>query len=314
MPSGWAVMGDPQVLRGYCLLLPDPVAPHLNALDDVGRAAFLRDMTLLGDAVMKVTNCVRINYEMLGNLEPALHAHVVPRFVDEPPEFRSKPVFAYDWSKAPKFDETRDGALGLQIAKALPDAKGQAEAKAADGSFATAEVIKVFRSQKDLAERAIVQLSDDQLHLALDSNTNSIAVIMKHMAGNMISRWTDFLTTDGEKSDRNRDEEFIDRFDPPAQIMAHWERGWRTLFATLESLTPGDLDRTVTIRGEPHSVMLAISRQLSHYGYHVGQIVQIARILAGDRWTTLTIPRGQSQQYNQRVWVQEGSRAPRSSG
>ena len=162
--------------------------------------------------------------------------------------------------------------------------------------------MRVFRSQKDLAERAIVQVNEEHLHKALDINTNSIAVIMKHMAGNMISRWTDFLTTDGEKADRNRDEEFIDRQASRAEVMAHWSRGWEVLFTTMESLTDTDLHRTVQVRGEAHSVILAINRQLSHYGYHVGQIVQIARIFAGDNWSTLTIPRGESEQYNQREW------------
>jgi len=164
------------------------------------------------------------------------------------------------------------------------------------------EAIKVFRSQKDLADRALAQVSDANLHVSLDANTNSIAVIMKHMAGNMISRWTDCLTTDGEKPDRNRDDEFVDRFTSRADVMAYWERGWAVLFSTLNSLTPDDLTKTITVRGEPHSVILAIHRQLSHYGYHVGQIVQIARIHAKDKWTTLTIARGQSQQFNREKW------------
>lgn len=120
MDSGWAVMGDAQFLRGYSLLLPDPVVPHLNALEGAARTRFLDDMAALGDAVLKVTGAVRINYEMLGNLEPALHAHVFPRFADEPAELRTKPVWFYDWDKAPKFDpvEYREildairGALG----------------------------------------------------------------------------------------------------------------------------------------------------------------------------------------------------------
>ncbi|HVP72281.1 MAG TPA: DUF1572 family protein [Phycisphaerales bacterium] len=164
------------------------------------------------------------------------------------------------------------------------------------------EVLAVFRSQKDLADRAIAQVSDANLHVALDANTNSIAVIMKHMAGNMLSRWTDFLTSDGEKPGRNRDEEFIDRFTSRTEVLAHWEQGWAALLNTLVSLAPNDLVETITIRGEPHSVIRALDRQLSHYGYHVGQIVLIARILAGENWTTLTIPRGGSHQYNQRVW------------
>jgi hypothetical protein len=238
---------------------------------------------------------------MLGNLEPALHVHIVPRSADEPEEFRTKPVFFYDWSKAAKFDAGRDGALMLAIAVEL-DAKAQASIGANENVGPVAAAIKVFRSQKDLAERAIAQISDDHLHKSLDNHTNSIAVIMKHMAGNMISRWTDLLTSDGEKPDRHRDEEFIDRMNSRADVMAHWTRGWDVLFATMDSLTDADLDRTVHVRGEAHSVILAINRQLSHYGYHVGQIVQIARVFAGDTWTVLTIPRGQSEQYNQREW------------
>jgi hypothetical protein len=164
------------------------------------------------------------------------------------------------------------------------------------------EALAVFRSQKDLADRAIAQVSDENLHIALDPNTNSIAVIMKHVAGNMISRWTDFLTSDGEKPGRDRDEEFIDRFASRKEVLDFWERGWATLFSTMESLKHEDLERTVTIRGEPHSVIRAIYRQLSHYGYHVGQIVQVARIHAGERWTTLTIPRGGSAEHNRRAW------------
>ncbi len=164
------------------------------------------------------------------------------------------------------------------------------------------EAIAVFRSQKDTAERAIAQIGDASVHESLHPETNSIAVIMKHMAGNMVSRWTDFLTSDGEKPDRHRDEEFIDREESRAQMMARWERGWGVLFDTLGTLTDADLDRTVTIRGEPHTVLRAIDRQLSHYGYHVGQIVMIARIHAGDRWTTLTVPRGGSVEHNRTTW------------
>jgi len=119
MKSGWAVLGDPQVLRGYCLLLPDPVVPQLNSLDSAARESFLRDMTLLGDAVLKVTGAVRINYEMLGNLEPALHAHVVPRFADEPEQLRTKPVWSYDWNAAAKFDVKTHAPLLQEIQAAL---------------------------------------------------------------------------------------------------------------------------------------------------------------------------------------------------
>jgi hypothetical protein len=166
------------------------------------------------------------------------------------------------------------------------------------------EFIAVFHSQKDLAERAFVQVSDEKLRIPLDPNTNSIAIIMKHLAGNMLSRWSDFLTSDGEKPQRNRDDEFVDRYTSRQQILDHWERGWAMLFGTLGSLTSDDLGRIVTIRGEPHTALRAIARQISHYGYHVGQIVMIARIHAGDRWNTLTIPRGmgESERYNRATW------------
>ncbi len=119
MPSGWAVLGDPQVLAGYCLLYPDPVVAHLNALDGAARDAFLRDMARLGDAVLSATGALRINYEILGNQEPALHAHVVPRFANEPELQRSKPFFTYDWDAAPRFDPTRHATLAAQIRAAL---------------------------------------------------------------------------------------------------------------------------------------------------------------------------------------------------
>jgi hypothetical protein len=159
-----------------------------------------------------------------------------------------------------------------------------------------------FRANKGWADKAIAQLPDEKLHIALDPNTNSIAVIMKHVAGNLLSRWTDFLTTDGEKPSRNRDNEFVDTFNSRAELLDYWNAGWQCLFDTLESLTPSDLNRTVLIRGEPHSVPLAIQRSLAHCGYHVGQIILIARILAGENWSTITIPRGASADFNQRVW------------
>jgi uncharacterized damage-inducible protein DinB len=167
-------------------------------------------------------------------------------------------------------------------------------------------IVNAFEANKRLADRAIEQVPDDKLHVALDANTNSIAVIMKHVAGNLTSRWTDFLTTDGEKPWRNRDDEFVDTFSGRAEILDCWERGWSCLLGTLKSLRPEDLERTVTIRGEPHSVPLALARSLGHTCYHVGQIVQIARIHAGERWITLTIPRGGSDQFNRANWGQTG--------
>ena len=145
-------------------------------------------------------------------------------------------------------------------------------------------------------------MPDEKLRLPLDANTNSIAVIMKHVAGNLLSRWTDFLTTDGEKPWRDRDGEFVDTFTSRQELVAYWESGWKCLFDTLEGLTESDLAKTVTIRGEAHSVPLALQRSLAHCGYHVGQIILIARILAGEKWDTITIPRGGSSGYNQKVW------------
>ena len=173
------------------------------------------------------------------------------------------------------------------------------------GEFLSA-IIDAFEANKRLADRAMEQVPDEKLHVALDANTNSIAVIMKHVAGNLISRWTDFLTTDGEKPWRNRDDEFIDTFAGRADLVQHWERGWDRLRTALRGLTPEDLERIVKIRGEPHSVPLALARSLGHTCYHIGQIVQVARIHAGENWNTLTIPRGGSEQFNQAHWGQAG--------
>src|SRR5258708_2449999 len=163
-----------------------------------------------------------------------------------------------------------------------------------------------FEANKRLADRAVAQVADDKLHVALDANTNSIAVIMKHVAGNLLSRWTDFLTTDGEKPERNRDQEFVDAFSSRTELVEFWERGWGCLLATLGNLKPEDLGKTVSIRGEPHSVPLALERSLGHTCYHIGQIVQLARIHAGEHWQTLTIPRGESEQFNRAHWGQTG--------
>lgn len=162
--------------------------------------------------------------------------------------------------------------------------------------------LAAFRSHKIWADKAIAQVTDDRLRVALDANTNSIAVVMKHVAGNLLSRWTDFLTTDGEKPWRNRDDEFVDTFATRAELIAHWESGWNCMLNALSSLSPADAARTVTIRGEVHTVPLAIERSLAHTAYHIGQIVLIARILAGEQWTTITIPRGGSADFNSQVW------------
>jgi uncharacterized damage-inducible protein DinB len=166
--------------------------------------------------------------------------------------------------------------------------------------------INAFEANKKLADRAVEQVPEDKLHAALDENTNSIAVIMKHVAGNLTSRWTDFLTADGEKPWRNRDDEFVDTFASRAELLEAWERGWSCLFQALRGLKAEDLGKTVTIRGEPHSVPLALERSLGHTCYHVGQIVQVARIHAGEKWNTLTIPRGGSEPFNKAHWGQAG--------
>jgi hypothetical protein len=165
----------------------------------------------------------------------------------------------------------------------------------------------IFHQYRKLAERAIDQLSDEQLYCTLDPEMNSIAVIMKHMAGNMLSRWTDFLTTDGEKPTRNRDSEFEEPPQIRSELMAMWERGWDALFAALDPLTEADMARTVTIRGEAHSVMQAINRQLSHYPYHCGQIVLMAKHFRSSDWKCLSVPRKQSTEFNRLVRAGEAS-------
>ncbi len=149
-----------------------------------------------------------------------------------------------------------------------------------------------FRKLKKLAEDALAQVTDDELVVALDAESNSLAVIMKHMAGNLRSRFTDFLTTDGEKPDRNRDGEFeIDRNPGRAAVLADWESGWSRLFETLDALTPDDLLQNVQIRGERHSVIQALDRQMTHHAYHVGQIVFLAKHLRSTDWKNLSMPR-----------------------
>jgi len=163
------------------------------------------------------------------------------------------------------------------------------------------DALSLFRYYKRLAERAMEQVTDEQLFAAIDKEANSIAVIVKHMSGNMLSRWTDFLTTDGEKPTRDRDGEFVE---PPAtrkELMALWEDGWSRMFAAIEPLTQADLGRTVTIRGEAHSVMQAINRQLAHYPHHVGQIVLLAKHFACDHWHALSVPRNKSADFNRKV-------------
>ena len=162
-----------------------------------------------------------------------------------------------------------------------------------------ADAIKSFRNYKKLAERAIEQVSDEQFFALIDAEANSIAVVVKHIAGNLHSRWRDFLTSDGEKEDRDRDTEFELIEDSRERLMEFWETGWQTLFANVEPLTVEDFSRTITIRGEPHSVVEAINRQLTHYSYHIGQIVFLAKHLKSSKWKTLSVPKNKSAAFNE---------------
>lgn len=161
-----------------------------------------------------------------------------------------------------------------------------------------------MRAYKKLAEKALAQLKDDEFFITLDEESNSVAVVMKHMAGNMLSRWTDFLTTDGEKPNRNRDMEFvIESQTTKSDVIAYWERGWQCVFEALEPLQVEDLGKTVTIRGEVHTVVQAINRQLMHYAYHIGQIVFLAKHFRSAEWTSLSIPRNRSLEFNASMGV-----------
>ena len=168
------------------------------------------------------------------------------------------------------------------------------------------DAVRVFRGQKKLADGAVAQVSDEEFFRTIDAESNSIAVIMKHMAGNMRSRWTDFLTSDGEKPDRRRDSEFLIEGEDRRAIEEKWEAGWRCLFDALAPLKGEDLMRRVIIRREPHTVVEAVNRQLAHYGQHTGQIVFLAKHLKSSDWKTLSIPRGQSEAFNERMTREKG--------
>jgi len=159
------------------------------------------------------------------------------------------------------------------------------------------ETTDAFRSYKKMSERAFEQVSDEQFFRAIDAESNSIAMICKHIGGNLRSRWTDFLTTDGEKSDRNRDAEFVTENDTRASVLQVWENGFQTLFDTLESLTTEDLGKTITIRGEEFTVVKAINRSLAHTTSHIGQIQFLAKHLRGADWKTLSVPKNQSAEF-----------------
>jgi hypothetical protein len=167
--------------------------------------------------------------------------------------------------------------------------------------------LAIFRYYKKLADLAMAQVTDERLFATLDEEANSIAVVVKHMAGNMHSRWTDFLTTDGEKPNRNRDSEFEDPPATRAALLELWEDGWTCLFSAIEPLTDADLARTITIRGEPHSIMQAINRQVAHYPHHVGQIVLLAKHFCCGQWQSLSVPRNKSAEFNRKVAAGEAS-------
>ncbi len=167
--------------------------------------------------------------------------------------------------------------------------------------------LTLFRYYKRLADGALAQIAGEQIYALIDPEANSIAIIMKHMIGNMLSRWTDFLSSDGEKPWRDRDAEFRD---PPAsreELMEQWEKGWSTMLGALEALTDADLKSTIYIRGEAHSVTQAIHRQLAHYAYHIGQIVLLAKHMQSENWKCLTIPKSKSEEFNRRVKAGEAS-------
>lgn len=160
--------------------------------------------------------------------------------------------------------------------------------------------IASFRAYKKLAEKALEQITDEEFFATIDEESNSIAVVMKHMAGNMLSRWTDFLTTDGEKGDRNRDLEFvIEPKTTKTEVLAHWNRGWNCVFAALEYLKLPDFDRKVLIRGEEHTIVQAVNRQMTHYAYHIGQIVFLAKHFRSSEWKSLSIQKNKSAEFTQ---------------
>lgn len=173
-----------------------------------------------------------------------------------------------------------------------------------------ADALLSFRNYKKLAERAIEQISDEEFFGVIDAESNSIAVVVKHIAGNLHSRWRDFLTSDGEKAFRDRDAEFEMRDETRESLMEFWETGWQTLFENIEPLSADDFSKTITIRGQSHTIIEAINRQLTHYAYHVGQIVFLAKHLKSSDWKTLSVPRNRSAQFNQFLADQQEEGVP----
>ncbi|MDI1243349.1 MAG: DUF1572 family protein [bacterium] len=176
-----------------------------------------------------------------------------------------------------------------------------------------ADALQSFRNYKKLADMTVNQVSDEEFFAVIDTESNSIGVIVKHLAGNLHSRWKDFLTADGEKPERNRDSEFEIIADTRESLMEYWESGWETLFDAIEALTETDFSKTITIRGEPHTVVEAINRQLTHYSYHIGQIVFLAKHLKSANWKTLSVPRNRSAEYNQHLTDQQAAGVEKSN-
>jgi len=177
----------------------------------------------------------------------------------------------------------------------------------------TESAIKQFKSYKSLGDKTFAALNEDEFYFTHNPDDNSIATIIKHMSGNMISRWTNIFTEDGEKSWRNRDAEFVPEVLSKTELLEKWEKGWQTLFTTLESLDESDLTKIIYIRNEAHTVEDAILRQLCHYAYHVGQIVFIGKMIKGKNWVSLSIPKGTSEQFNQQKRSEEKKKDDRHS-
>jgi hypothetical protein len=176
-----------------------------------------------------------------------------------------------------------------------------------DHSYLTS-ITKQFEYYKSLGDKTIEQLSIEELKKEFVEDSNSISIIVKHMVGNMLSRWTNFLTEDGEKEWRHRDREFVDSFETKLELQAHWNKGWNCLFEAIKPLTENDIERIIYIRNQGHTVSEAINRQVTHYAYHVGQIVFLGKLLKGNDWVSLSIPKGKSTNYNETKFGKEKGR------
>ncbi len=167
---------------------------------------------------------------------------------------------------------------------------------------------KLFRYYKSMGDQSLARLSEEEIHFRFEENSNNCAAIAKHVAGNALSRWTDFLTSDGEKEWRNRETEFVDDFESKEAVIDYWEKGWACVFDAVDHLSVEDLDKVAYIRNEGHSVLEAINRQLAHYSYHVGQLVLLAKAIKGAEWQSLSIAKGQSNAFNKNKFEQQKSR------